>query len=176
MRNQYFSMYQSIKYKECFYQAHQENAYKMNFAYTFVMTALSIGSVLIWSIAKSMSALWAVVIATAQFAQALNSMLPWSKQLAALKYLLPELTRLSLDISHDWLALNSEGFSDTKIRKLISTYENRYSALEGQFTADVHFYRAPFILKKAEIEQRKYFYLHYPVIKELEKEDTVNVR
>lgn len=174
MRDRYFSMYQSIKYKECFYAAHQEKAHKIYSIYTIIMITLSIFSVLIWSISKTMPALWAVFIAVAQFAQALSSYLPWAKQLGALKYLMPELAKLSLDIDHDWLALDQTGYSDTKILKKISMYENRFEDLQKQFTDDINFDRTKDILEKAESFQRDYFYIHYPEIKEIERRETAN--
>lgn len=176
MRDRYFSMYQCIKYKECFYSAHHENAQRMYDIYASVTLAISIISVLIWSISKNMPALWAIVIAAAQFAQACSSRLLWSNQLVALKYLMPELARLSLDIDHDWLALDLEGYSDAKILKLISTYENRFESLQKQFTDGVHFHEKEAILRKAEAAQRNYFYARYPVIKEMERSEVENVR
>lgn len=176
MRDRYFSMYQSIKYKECFYAAHQEKAHKMYSSYTVIMAALSIFSVLLWSVSRTMPVLWAMFIAAAQFAQALSSYLPWAKQLGALKYLMPELAQLSLDIDHDWLALDLNGYSDARILKLISEYEGRFEALEKQFTNDVDFARAKDVLKKAEADQQAYFYIRYPAIKEMERRKTENAR
>lgn len=176
MRDRFFNMYQSIKYKECFYSAHRENAQKMYNTYSTITLAISIISVLIWSISKSMPALWAIVIAAAQFAQACGSKLLWTAQLTSLKYLMPELTKLSLDIDHDWLALDLNNYSDEKILKLISAYENRFEALQKQFTDGVSFHKKTDILKKAEAEQRNYFYARYPVIKEMERGEITNVR
>lgn len=175
MRDRYFSMYQSIKYKECFYAAHKEKAQKLYGLYTFFMITLSVFSVLVWGISKTMPALWAIVIAAAQFAQALSSHLPWAKQLVALKYLMPELAELSLDIDHDWLALDLKGYSDAKILELIAKYENRFDTIEKQFVNDVHFDQTEGILKKAELSHRNHFYMRYPIIKEMERREA-NVR
>lgn len=89
---------------------------------------------------------------------------------------MPELTKLSLDIDHDWLALDLNNYSDEKILKLISAYENRFEALQKQFTDGVSFHKKTDILKKAEAEQRNYFYARYPVIKEMERGEITNVR
>lgn len=168
MRDRFFSMYQCIKYKECFYGSHRENAQKMYNAYSTITLAVSIISVLIWSISKSMPALWAIVIAVAQFAQACGSKLLWSSQLTSLKYLMPELAKLCLNIDHDWLALDLNNYSDEKILKLISMYEDRFEVLQKQFTDGISFHEKAAILKKAEMDQRNYFYARYPIIKEME--------
>lgn len=175
MRDRFFSMYQCIKYKECFYGAHRENAQKMYNTYSTITLAISIISVLIWSISKSMPALWAIVIAIAQFAQACGGKLLWTTQLTSLKYLMPELARLTLDIDHAWLALDLDSYSDDKILELISTYENRFESLQRQFTDGIPFHEKATILKKTETEQRNYFYARYPEIKELERGEKANV-
>lgn len=169
MRDRYFSMYQSIEYKTCFYRVHGENARRWYSLYTAATLALSILSVLIWSISKTMPAVWAILIAAAQFAQAYSSNLPWAAQLTALKYLLPELDRLILDIDHDWLSIDMGAYTEEEILELISTYEKRYSALEQQFSSETSFHQRNFILKKAEKAQRQYFYIRYPIIEELER-------
>lgn len=176
MRDRYFSMYQSIEYKNCFYIAHGESAHKWYTLYTAATLALSILSVLIWSISKTMPALWAILIAAAQFAQAYSANLPWSAQLTALKYLLPELDQLVLDIDHDWLSIDMGAYTKAEILELISTYEKRYSSLEKQFASGISFHQKEWILKEAEKHQRQYFYIRYPIIEELERRKETNGR
>lgn len=174
MRDRYFSMYQSIEYKTCFYRAHGENARKWYNLYTAATLALSILSVLIWSISKTMPAIWAILIAAAQFAQAYSTNLPWANQLTALKYLLPELDQLVLDIDRDWLYIDTGGYASEEILELISTYEKRYASLENQFASDAPFHQKQKILEKAEKDQRQYFYIRYPIIKELERREEID--
>lgn len=163
MRDRYFRMYECAKYKECFYSAHGDRADRLYFIYSFVTVFVSIVSVLVWSISESKPSLWAIVIAIAQFAQALSSKLPWANQIVALKYLMPELARLSLDIDRDWLSIDIEGYDDKKILNLISTYEERYKAIEKQFTEGIKFSRKnKCVLREAEKDQRIYFYSRYP--------------
>ena len=169
MRDRYFSMYQSIEYKTCFYRVHSENAHRWYSLYTAATLSLSILSVLIWSISRTMPALWAILIAAAQFAQAYSSHLPWAAQLTALKYLLPELDQLVLDIDHDWLLIDMNVHKEPEILEFISAYERRYSLLEMQFASGVSFPQRGYILEKAEKAQRQYFYVRYPIIEELER-------
>jgi len=176
MRERYFSMYQSIEYKICFYRAHSESAHRRYRLYTAATLGLSILSVLIWSISKTMPAIWAILIAAAQFAQAYSANLPWADQLTALKYLLPELDQLALDIDHDWLSIDMGMYTEEEIIELISVYEKRYSALEEQFASGISFHQRKGILKKAEANQRQYFYIRYPIIEELERKETIHGR
>jgi len=131
---------------------------------------------LIWSISKTMPAIWAILIAAAQFAQTYSANLPWADQLTALKYLLPELDQLALDIDHDWLSIDMEMYEEEEILELISVYEKRYSSLEKQFVSGISFHQRKAILKKAEADQRQYFYIRYPIIKELERMEEIHDR
>lgn len=176
MRDRYFYMYESIKFKECFYAAHGERSEVLYNTFTAVTIIISIASVLVWSISKSMPALWAIVIAIAQFAQAFSVKLPWADRIAALRYLLPELKKLSLRIDRDWLALDIEHYDDKKIITLISDYESAFSTLESQFTQYASFPENRSVLEKAEKDQRSYFYSKYPSTQYAEGSEPANAR
>lgn len=180
MRDRYFYMYECVKYKECFYAAHGDRANRLYFIYSFIAVAVSILSVLVWSISKSIPSLWAIIIALAQFAQALSSKLPLARQITALKYLMPELAKLILDIDHDWLSIDVEGYDDGKILNLISAYEARYDSLVTQFTEGVKFSKKnKSVLKEAKKDQCAYFYSRYPFTKNyenIERRELTNAR
>lgn len=168
MRTRYFSMYHNIKYKECFYSVHQKYANAKLQWYMIIMTAVSILSVLAWGLSKRLPAIWGIIIASAQFAQVLSSYLLWQKQLVALKFLMPQLAILCLDIDSDWMNIDIEHYDDRKLHDLIAKYELRFSTLEAQFRGDISFPEKNYILDEAEKDQRNYFYSRYPIIKELE--------
>ena len=177
MRDRYFYMYQCLKYKECFYCVHFDRAKKENTIYSLLTIAISIFSVLVWTISKSMPALWAIVIAVAQFAQMFSAYLPWTTQLTALKYLLPALTYLLQDIDRDWLALDIKHFDDKKIMELVSEYERRYTDLENQFTSGIKFSTKESILQEAKTKQLDYFRSRYHIPENLEeRRTTANAR
>lgn len=176
MRERYFRMYESIKYKECYYAAHGDRANTCYHVFTAITLVISIVSVLVWSISKSMPALWAIIISVAQFIQVFSVNLPWASQITALKYLLPELRKLSLRIDRDWLAIDINGYEDTKILDLISQYESAFADLENQFTSDVVFPERASVLEKAEKDQRAYFYSKYPYTENAERSEAENVK
>lgn len=171
VRDRYFSMYQSIEFKSCYYGTHKAKANQNQLIFTIVMAVLSFVSISVWSISKSLPALWAVLIAAAQLAQALSPLLPWSKQLVALKFLLPQLTQLVLDIDREWLSLDQHEYSDEKIIDLVSEFENRYANIEAQFVGDTYFSEADSIISVAELDAKKYFYNRYPSTRDIEQRE-----
>lgn len=161
MRIRYFRMYETIKFKECFYAAYEVRARRLYNWFSFLALAVSLISVLVWTISKSMPTLWAIIIAVAQFAQVFSIRLPYADQIGALKFLLPELHNLLLQIDVDWMKIDICNYEETKIIDLVSKYENHFSKIEDQYTIGVLFREIPSILKKAEKDQELYFRSHY---------------
>lgn len=64
-------------------------------------------------------------------------MLPYQKQLAALKYLVPDLEKLSRDAEHEWLIHGDS--SDEMLLKSIINYDNRAYDLESRYTGNIYF-------------------------------------
>lgn len=161
MRERYFRMYESLKYKECFYAAHDKRAHKRYNYASCITLAVSIISVLVWSISKTMPTLWAIIIAAAQFLQTYSVNLPYSKQIATLKYLLPALNDLLLQVDREWLSIDVEGYDEQKIASLVSAYERKYVEIENQFVRDVEFGEIKSVLEKAEKDQAAFFQSRY---------------
>lgn len=172
MRERYFRMYEAIKYKEQFYEAHAIRANRRYEIFSAIVLLISIGSALIWSISKTMPALWSVVIAAAQFAQAYSVNLPYAKQISALHYLLPELKILLIGIDRDWLLLDINEYSDQALVDLITKYDTNFAQLENQFVGDIAFPRTKRILKQAEDGTTAYFKARYTYTSEQKEEHT----
>ncbi|MCI8857804.1 MAG: hypothetical protein HFH26_14890 [Clostridiaceae bacterium] len=163
MRNRYFRMYESIKFKECFYALHFVRAKKLYTCFSVVTLFISISSVLAWTISRNMPTFWAIVIAVAQFAQCISPYTPWSAQLTALKFLLPEVSKLTLEIDHEWLFIDERNYNDEKILELIICFEDRLHEIEYQFADGIYFSRCAQVLKDAEKRQRTHFYSRYSI-------------
>lgn len=174
MRERYFHMYESIKFKECFYAAHEVRANRLYRLFTSITLAISIISVLVWSVSKTVPALWAIIIAVAQFAQAYSVNLPYSGQLAALKYLMPELNQLLLCIDKSWQEIDVKGYDEEKILGLVSEYEGEFTDLQNRFTRGIQFPEISAVLKKAAEDQASYFSVRYTYSTE-QRENVANV-
>ena len=158
----FFHMYKAIKFKEFYYAAHAKRVETLCLLYSMAVSAVSIGSVVVWSISKTAPTCWAIIIAAAQFAQVLMTQLPWYKQKTALAYLLPELKKLSLKIDRDYMKALNSGLDDDQMLELISKYERAFADLENQFVQDIIFHEIKTITKTAEADMRAYFNSKYP--------------
>lgn len=151
MRDIFWGVYHSIAFKKCYYLAHQRHAESCLFAARLICGAVSIVSVLVWGIARSMPVLWACLIALAQLAQAMLGYLPWSQQLNALRYLLPELDMLLVDLNEDWLRLAYADPEDADALAACAVkYDRAFYELEHKYANDVWFPLNKSICDKAE--------------------------
>lgn len=163
MWNRFVYMYESVKYKEFYYAAHYKRSNCINTVWAAVLTLVSIASMLAWSISQSMPALWALLVASAQFAQCLIPMLPWSRQMNALRFLLPELKKMSLAIDREYMEIYlNRDLPDNEIKSMINKYETAFADLENQFVQDIVFPERKSVLDKAEKDKASYFFAKYP--------------
>lgn len=139
MRELFWNMYQDIAYKKYYYEEHQRRSERLLFIARAACAVVSISSAVIWSIAQSMPILWALLIALAQIAQTMLNDLPWAEQLACLKYLVPELSKLLAEIDRDWMTQDYLGLSDEELITKIHQYDDRFFALEDKYTSGVWF-------------------------------------
>ena len=162
MRDCFWGTYQTIVFKKFYYEEHQRRSEKLLFWTKLACSVVSIISVLIWSISQTMPVLWACLIALAQLAQSLLGYLPWSNQLEALRYLIPALNRLLVDISEDWMRLGyAEKDDDNSLLEKAVSYERRYYELEDQFTSGIWFPVVKSVINAAETAEDNYFHVKY---------------
>ena len=162
MRERFWGTYQSIVFKKCYYEEHQRRSERLLFYAKSLCAAVSILSVLIWSISRSMPILWACLIALAQIAQTMINFVPWAQQINALCYLIPGLNALIVDLDADWMILHytDDGEEETFIEKT-AQYERRFFDLEDQFTGGVWFPAVESVIERAEENAKNYFCVRY---------------
>lgn len=166
MREYFWGVYYSIAYKKFYYLAHQRRSQTLLFAAKCICGGVSIISILIWGIARSMPVLWACLIALAQLSQTMLEYLPWSKQLNALNYLLPSLDELLLDVYEDWLRYGcDEKDNRSMLAECAVKYDRKYFELENRYTAGVWFPMWKSVCKRAETACDHYFDVRFPAQK-----------
>lgn len=118
----------------------------------------SISTLIIWD---GLPWLWAILTFVAQVIQAFSSHFPYSKQIVALDYLVPQVDELLLQIESQWRKI--EDYNDKKLDKLIDNFKEQFNNLETRFTANVYLPERNRCTKKAEYECKSHFKQHYNV-------------
>ncbi|MBE6831685.1 MAG: hypothetical protein E7519_15915 [Ruminococcaceae bacterium] len=161
MRDKYWAMYTSIKHDEYYYESYQIRAKRINALINGFCLLLSVGSVASWGIWGKIPIFWALLIGMSQIVSTLKPLFPFSNQIIATKYLLPELRSLLNDIDFDWNITHL--LSDKEVLKLIYKYNKKFDKLELKYINQDYF---PFVKScddDAEKESKKFFYHTYDV-------------
>ena len=162
MHDRFWGTYQSIVFKKCYYEEHQRRSECLLFHAKTPCAVVSILSVLIWSVSRSMPILWACLIALAQIAQTMIGFIPWSEQLNALRYLIPDLNALIVDIDADWMRLHyTDDANNDEFIKKAAQYERRFFETENRFTDGVWFPVVKSVVANAEQSSDNYFRMRY---------------
>ena len=163
MRQRFFVMYQTIKYKDAFFNSHYRRAYWGNLIFSATTLLVSIASALIWSVSNQMPALWAIVIAAAQLMQSLQSFMPWAKRLSALEHFQPDLWDLLLEIENFWNYIDIEAWNAERINSARADFDHDYVALEQKYIGSVHFPNTKRISAEATEETNTFFRNRYTI-------------
>ena len=164
MSDSYWAMYTSIKHKERYYRYYSTGSKRINALISGGLIAVTLGGVGSWAIGDYHPFIWicAGIAATAQVVQVLNQFyFPFAKQVAALRYLLPQLSKLILAIDSNWRKLKINTLDNNEISNLIDKYQAQYAELEAQYIVALYMPRRKRSEKKAEIDCRHYFNQHY---------------
>lgn len=162
-RTRYFAMYQTIKFKECFYSVHRRMSTKYKSIFSAVTILVSISSALAWSVSNSLPILWALLIAVAQLAQTLSGITPWADRLDALKYLLPETRALLLSVENTWneIDLFPADYTSERINQKRAEYDRAFHDLEAKYIGTLHFPQKQSIINSAQEESELFFKNRY---------------
>lgn len=140
MREIYWGVYQSVVYKMSCYSRARQIAMATMFWARLLCTALSLGSVLAWSISRSAPLIWACLVAITQCTQVFLDQIPWPKQIAAIDYMMPDLNGLLSEMEANWLSIESGAVSDpTDIMRLAVECDREFRKIEDKYTAGVWF-------------------------------------
>lgn len=163
MRDKYWAMYTDIKHRESYYWHYQIRARRFNAIVNAICVFASASSIAGWSIWTQFPFLWGVILGTSQIVQILKPMFPFSKQILALHFFMPALSKLLIEIDYEWDKLNLFSKSDPEISRLIYSYNQQYNLLVSQFIGDTYFPVIKSCEKKAEIICKNYFSHKYNV-------------
>ena len=112
---------------------YSEKSYKTDRFITVFMvfaTSLSVGA---WAIWQKLPWLWAAISMVSQSVALIRPHFPFAKRVSALKYYLPEVDALCIDMESDYLKMQIEDIDDNTIRKLILHYETTHSKISSKY-------------------------------------------
>lgn len=160
--NQYlWDLFLEIKHKERYTSMYQLHVTRINNIISGICAVFSAGSVAAWPFWSLRPALWTALICVIQAVQIFRPYLPFGQRSAALKYFIPDLRMLLVDLEYD---LNSSpSLSDERCLEITKDYVRRYEALYAKYLGDREIPRNRSVDKAAGKECKYYFSLHYHI-------------
>lgn len=161
MRDRYWAMFCDLKYKERYYWHYQIRARRINGLINGICLLTTSASVANWFIWQHIPIVWSLLIISAQAIQVLKPLFPFSKQIDSLKFLIPAIDKLIIDVDYSWNQTHQQ--DEKQISKLIKKYESQYIDLNNQFINEVYFPVIKNCEDKAQTDTINFFYQRYHV-------------
>ena len=164
MRELYWNYYTQIKMDEYYYSTYLVSTSKIEFWINFFILTISFAGIAFWSIWSSLWVLWAIILAIFQIVSVTKHILPFSKRISALNYLLPDLARLANEVERDWGRIELHELSDSEINELIFSYRNTSDKLMEKYARSDLLPENNAYAKRAEAKRVAYFKQKYNII------------
>ena len=175
MREKFWSMYEQVKYSERYFFFYREEAKAKDRNVKIFLIVTSLSSIANLGLWEKIPFLWAIIALVAQVVSAILYLFPYSDQITALNYLLPELDHLLNQIDYDWDQINEfQAIPDLEINKLVLEYNEKYSNLEHRYTNGVSFPRNEKCDKKAQGDCEQFKYARFGIAQTNYLEEALN--
>ncbi len=135
MRNEYWAMYNQMKFNEFYYSHYLTESILINRFISVVTCIVSAASIASWAIWDVLGVFWAILVGISQAITTIHHLLPFSDRITSLTFLTSELSQLLTDISRDWNRINysDSKISDDEIIELIYKHERQYDELVAKY-------------------------------------------
>ena len=134
VRDRFWCLLEQIRYDEDYYQHYRRHAQIIDNCFSGVSLFATGGGIAAWSLWSCVPWLWGIIIGIAQVAQIVRPMLPYSKRLAALKYLIPDIRKLFASIDQEWSRLQMS--DDLEYKAAHDDFAARFIDLKSKYLGD----------------------------------------
>ena len=120
-----------FKFKECYLERYCAYCKHWNDGNAIGCFLTSSASVAGWALWTHVPWLWSTIIVLSQIVQIIKPFLPYEKNMDALKYLIPELSSLVIELENTWRKTRYS--SPDELSDLLRQYRNRYNRMEMKY-------------------------------------------
>lgn len=163
MRDKYWKMYHDIKHKEFYFYHYSLYNARIHFYIRAFLVLFSASNIGLWLVNdnEALVFLWAFLTLIAQALQLIVPYMQFSKREIALKYMLPQLSKLALDIDYEFINVDLDKYNEEEIANLFHKSRSKYIELEITYTKPLHFPRKKACVQKADEDCGVYFKHYY---------------
>jgi hypothetical protein len=156
MKNSLWELIAETRQMDLYFTGYRDFSRIMNAMVSLLCGIPAIASIANWSIWGTIPLVWASITALASAVQLIRPHLPFSRQIVGLNFLCPALSKLVIDMEHEWRLLQIEENSGKRIEGLIHKFTDERDTLESKYTGGIWFPRLKRLNKRAEFERNLY--------------------
>lgn len=131
MRDQFWTLFYRIKFSSFYLPMYQRRIQIINNILDALSLLTSAASIAAWNIWESFPLIWSILLASAQVSQLIKPLLPYSKRLQALKFIIPELRDLADEMTSAWNHLSP--LPDSDFSNDLESFQRRYTEIESKY-------------------------------------------
>ncbi|MBO7670748.1 MAG: hypothetical protein J6S60_09190 [Oscillospiraceae bacterium] len=131
MRDAFWSTLHDLNFKKLYLEKYHSHATRIDAVISAVAALASAGSISAWTIWQKLPLIWGIILMIVQVLQIVRPFLPYSRRLAALKYFIPEIRHLVLDVETEWYRAELSDSPD--YITVLHTFRKRYISLECEY-------------------------------------------
>jgi len=162
MRNVFFSVLNDIDFKHSYLDAYKAHAERIETFISVLCALSSAGAIYAWTRWTSLQIWWSLILVISQVAQIVKGYLPYSRRIDALKYLIPEMQQLVIDVENEWYKL--EQVDDPDYIPLVYAYRRRLNDLETKYLGADLLPDIRHLRSKAEKVTKNHFALYIEIM------------
>lgn len=132
-RNTFYALMFKVKYSERYYELYYNDIQKIDNGFSIFTGLTSAAAIAGWGIWNEFRIVWAILVAVAQVGQIVRPHLPFSYHLSSLKYLIPELRTLTVEMESDWARFDVDQPDPQTYLEKIRFFNERYTAIESKY-------------------------------------------
>lgn len=163
MADHYWDFFIATKHKACYYKSFYSLFSRINWAMTAFLNFASFSSIAAWGIWNDYSVVWAAIIGISQVLQMLFPKVPYNDLLISVKFILPEIDRLLIDIENDYFDIELGRLSDDDIKERLNIHQIRLFDITSRYFGGVYLPDLRFCASSAERDCKNYFSVNYKI-------------
>ena len=153
-------LFNEFKFKECYLERYCAYCKRWNDGIAIGGLLVSSASIAGWFTAH-VPALWGILIFAAQIVQIIKPFLSYERHMDSLKYLIPELSSLVIELENTWR--KTRYASPDELSDLLRQFRERYNSMERKYCGVSIIPR----IKKVDVDATKtcksFFSVHYNI-------------
>ena len=131
MRDSYWAFMEQTSFLFRYYQAYYMRVCLFQRIVRIFSALIACSSVAAWSGWNRLPGLWATLIFLSEVVNVIMPLLPFSDRASSLRFLIPELQALSLNVENTWSRI--DGSPDDAFRAPLCEYREKSAKLESQY-------------------------------------------